>query len=77
MKTAANVVSVVLAIMLAQIVHADPSDSRAPTAIAAHETFSGTWPFVARYTDAPGFPMHYIDEGHGTDTLLLLHGEPT
>lgn len=46
-------------------------------AIASTETFSGTWPFKARYTDAPGFRMHYVDEGKGEDTLLLLHGEPT
>ncbi len=47
------------------------------TAVAAEETFDGTWPFRARYTDAPGFRMHYVDEGAGSETLLLLHGEPT
>lgn len=41
------------------------------------ETFDGTWPFRARYTDASGFRMHFIDEGAGPETLLLLHGEPT
>ncbi len=46
-------------------------------AVAAAETFKGTWPFKAHYTDAPGFDMHYIDEGRGRDTLLLLHGEPS
>lgn len=46
-------------------------------AVAADETFDGTWPFQAHYTDAPGFLMHYIDEGQGAETLLLLHGEPT
>lgn len=46
-------------------------------AVAADETFDDTWPFKARYTDAPGFKMHYVDEGEGDDTLLLLHGEPT
>ena len=46
-------------------------------AVAADETFAGTWPFRARYSDAAGFPMHYVDEGDGADTLLLLHGEPT
>lgn len=45
--------------------------------VAADETFEGTWPFKAHYTDAPGFPMHYADEGEGPETLLLLHGEPT
>ncbi len=48
-----------------------------PPAVAADETFDGTWPYKARYTDAPGFKMHYIDEGKGSETLLLLHGEPT
>ncbi len=47
------------------------------TPVAATETFDGTWPFAARYSDAPGFPMHYVDEGSGPETLLLLHGEPT
>jgi haloalkane dehalogenase len=47
------------------------------SAISADETFDGTWPFKAHYTDAPGFKMHYVDEGEGSDTLLLLHGEPT
>ncbi|WP_282607355.1 alpha/beta fold hydrolase [Pelagibius sp. Alg239-R121] len=46
-------------------------------AVAAGETFSGTWPFKARYSEVADFPMHYIDEGAGSDTLLLLHGEPT
>lgn len=46
-------------------------------AVAPDETFDSTWPFKAHYTDAPGFKMHYIDEGDGADTLLLLHGEPT
>lgn len=46
-------------------------------AVAADETFDGTWPFRARYSEAPGFPMHYVDEGAGVETLLLLHGEPT
>ncbi|WP_261844462.1 alpha/beta fold hydrolase [Aliamphritea ceti] len=41
------------------------------------ETFDGTWPFRARYSDISGFRMHYIDEGTGPDTMLLLHGEPT
>ena len=45
--------------------------------ISTNETFEDTWPFQARYNDAPGFRMHYVDEGSGNDTLLLLHGEPT
>lgn len=46
-------------------------------AVASDETFDGTWPFEAHYTDAAGFKQHYIDEGEGSETLLLLHGEPT
>ncbi len=46
-------------------------------AVAAAETFDGTWPFRARFTDVAGFRMHYVDEGAGPETLLLLHGEPT
>ena len=38
-------------------------------AIAADETFDGTWSFRARYSNAPGFRMHYVDEGSGPDTL--------
>ena len=34
------------------------------------ETFDGTWPFLARYHAAPGFRMHYVDEGSGPETLL-------
>ncbi|MCG8590526.1 MAG: alpha/beta fold hydrolase [Proteobacteria bacterium] len=49
----------------------------AETAVAPDETFDNTWPFPARHTDAPGFPMHYVDEGSGPEALLLLHGEPT
>lgn len=41
------------------------------------DSFEGTWPFHARYSVASGFPMHYVDEGSGPETLLLLHGEPT
>ena len=47
------------------------------TVVSAEETFDNTWPFKANYCEAPGFLMHYIDEGEGPETLLLLHGEPT
>ena len=47
------------------------------TAIPAEETFNGTWPYQAKYTNVSGFRMHYVDEGRGPETLLLLHGEPT
>jgi haloalkane dehalogenase len=40
------------------------------------ETFDGTFPFRPRFSTAPGFRMHYVDEGAG-DVLLCLHGEPT
>ena len=62
----------------AQAAFVAQDDTPAPNpAIAADETFDGTWPFRAHYTDAPGFRMHYVDEGGGPETLLLLHGEPT
>lgn len=51
--------------------------STAIPAVAPEETFDGTWPFRARYSDAPGYRAHYIDEGSGRETLLVLHGEPT
>jgi cis-3-alkyl-4-acyloxetan-2-one decarboxylase len=44
--------------------------------IPAHETFDGTFPFKPRFTQAPGFRMHYVDEGEG-DPIVCLHGEPT
>ena len=44
--------------------------------IPADETFSGTWPFAPHFCDAPGFRMHYVDEGQG-DPIVCLHGEPT
>ncbi len=50
--------------------------ARAQAAVPPEETFDGTWPFEARYTEAPGFRMHYVDEGKG-ETVMALHGEPT
>lgn len=44
--------------------------------IPAEETFDGTYPFKPHFSTAPGFRMHYVDEGQG-ETILLLHGEPT
>ena len=46
------------------------------SALGFEETFHGTWPFEARCTYAPGFRLHYVDEGEG-ETVLALHGEPT
>jgi pimeloyl-ACP methyl ester carboxylesterase len=51
--------------------------SAATHTLANDQTFDGTWTFRARYCNAPGFRMHYVDEGSGPETLLLLHGEPT
>ena len=46
--------------------------------IAADETFDGTWPFEARFSEASGFRQHYVDEGpREGETILCLHGEPT
>jgi cis-3-alkyl-4-acyloxetan-2-one decarboxylase len=44
--------------------------------IPAEETFDGTFPFAPRFTTAPGFRMHYVDEGSG-QPIILIHGEPT
>ncbi len=51
--------------------------TEAVPAIDPDATFEGTWPFRARYSDALGFRMHYVEEGAGPETMLLLHGEPT
>jgi len=51
--------------------------SQVVPAVPADETFDGTWPFRARYSETPGFPMHYVEEGSRPETLLLLHGGPT
>lgn len=44
--------------------------------IPADETFNGTFPFNPCFTQAPGFRLHYVDEGEG-DPIVCLHGEPT
>lgn len=44
--------------------------------IPANETFDGTWPFEPHFSEAPGFRMHYVDEGEG-EPIVCLHGEPT
>jgi cis-3-alkyl-4-acyloxetan-2-one decarboxylase len=44
--------------------------------IPAAETFDGTFPFAPHFSDAPGFRMHYVDEGDG-EPIVCLHGEPT
>ena len=57
--------------------HAAVPGDALPPAVDGSETFADTWPFQARYSEATGFRQHYVDEGSGPDTLLLLHGEPT
>lgn len=44
--------------------------------IPAGETFDGTFPFAPHFSSAPGFRMHYVDEGSG-EPIILIHGEPT
>lgn len=56
---------------------ADDRTRQVAPAVAPDETFDGTWPFRANYFDGSGFPMHFVDEGEGPETMLLLHGEPT
>lgn len=44
------------------------------------ESFQGLegYPFFPHYIEvAPGLRMHYLDEGKGSRTLLLMHGEPS
>ena len=47
--------------------------------IEEKETFSGTWPYQARYFEGKGFRQHYVDEGRkdSAETFVCLHGEPT
>ncbi|MGY4479247.1 alpha/beta fold hydrolase [Bradyrhizobium sp. USDA 3364] len=41
-------------------------------------TFDGTFPFAPHFSAAPGFQMHYVDEGpRDGEVALCLHGEPT
>ena len=45
--------------------------------VPAPRNLDGTFPFSPHFSSASGFCMHYVDEGRGPDTLLMLHGEPT
>jgi len=46
--------------------------------IPANETFNGTWPFKANFSEASGFRQHYVDEGpRDGEVVICLHGEPT
>jgi len=42
-------------------------------------TFDGSFPFAPHVTTAPGFAMHYVDEGprDAQGVVLCLHGEPS
>lgn len=41
-------------------------------------TFADTFPYAPHFTNAPGFRMHYVDEGpRDGQVILCLHGEPT
>ena len=44
--------------------------------ISSQKTFNGTYPFEPNFSTAPGFKMHYVDQGTGP-VVLCLHGEPT
>jgi cis-3-alkyl-4-acyloxetan-2-one decarboxylase len=46
--------------------------------IRPYDTFNGSFPFAPHFIDAPGFRMHYVDEGpREGEVVLCLHGEPT
>ncbi len=46
--------------------------------IPADESFGGSFPLAPHFTEAPGFRMHYVDEGpRDGEVVLCLHGEPT
>jgi len=35
------------------------------------------YPFQSRWLELPDGPIHYVDEGNGSETLLFVHGTPT
>ena len=35
------------------------------------------FPFQSKYLDINGSKIHYVEEGKGANTVLLLHGNPT
>lgn len=46
--------------------------------IRSDAVFGGAFPFAPHFTAAPGFQMHYVDEGpRDGGVVLCLHGEPT
>ena len=44
--------------------------------IPADETFNGTFPFNPCFTQAPGFRLHYVDEGEG-DPIIFYTANPS
>ncbi len=46
-------------------------------AVPPEETFDGTWPFEAHYTDAPGFRMHYVEENPALAEQFSIHSIPS
>jgi cis-3-alkyl-4-acyloxetan-2-one decarboxylase len=46
--------------------------------IRSDATFDGSFPYAPHFTTAPGFRMHYVDEGpREAGVVLCLHGQPT
>lgn len=46
--------------------------------IQSDATFDGSFPYAPHFTTAPGFRMHYVDEGpREAGVVLCLHGQPT
>jgi haloalkane dehalogenase len=46
--------------------------------IQSDATFGGSFPYTPHFAAAPGFRMHYVDEGpREAGVVLCLHGEPT
>jgi cis-3-alkyl-4-acyloxetan-2-one decarboxylase len=46
--------------------------------IQSDATFDGSFPYAPHFTNAPGFRMHYVDEGpREAGVVLCLHGQPT
>ena len=46
--------------------------------IRSDATIGGSFPYAPHFTTAPGFRMHYVDEGpREAGVVLCLHGQPT
>ncbi len=41
------------------------------------ESWRIEYPFASHRLELDGARMHYVDEGHGARTLLMVHGNPT